>query len=207
MSDVLSPDEVDALLEGVSKGEISKASASAAELEVTEYDLTATDHIVRSDLPSMELLNQGIARYLKSSFRRALRDGIDTRVGDITEVKFSDYIASLPEPTMIYLIQISTLNSRVLCVLSPELIRKYVDIYFGGGTKVMEPAPRDGFTSAEARVSEQILGFALADFVAGWNPIVPIQASMSKSEWSPGVLQVHGICRTRRGEHLYSSAR
>lgn len=183
--EVLSADEVDALLEGVSKGEIGNGGNVDPDLEVTPYDLTATDHIARSDIPSMDLLNQGFARYLKKSFRSLLRDGVEIDVGDVTEEKFSDYVASLSEPTMLYLIKTPTMRSQIVFVLSAELIRKYVDIYFGGGAKALEATPREGFTSAEQRVATQILNFALNDFKLAWEPIVPITLEVTKSESSP----------------------
>jgi len=186
MSDeVLSADEVDALLEGVSSGAIGKGRQISADAEVTPLDLTATDHIARSDIPSMDLLNQGFARHLKKSFRSLLCDGVEIDVGDVTEEKFSDYIASLEEPTMLYLIQIPPLNSQALFVLSAELVKRYVDIYFGGGAKTLEQEPRDGFTSVEQRVAAQILDFALNDFALAWQPITPITVSISKTESSP----------------------
>ena len=185
MSDVLSPDEVDALLEGVSSGAIGKDGVSAAELAATPYDLTATDHISRSDLPSMDLLNQGFARSLRRSFRSALSDQVDVTVGDVTEEKFADYIATLSEPTMLYLIRIPAMHSEALFVISAELIQRYVDIYFGGGTKALEGTPREGFTSAETRVAGQILKFALKDFEMAWEAILPIKVDMIKTESSP----------------------
>lgn len=185
MSDVLSPDEVDALLEGVSNGAIDSGASSASELDATPYDLTATDHISRSDLPSMDLLNQGFARRLKKSFRSELSDGVDVTVGDVIEEKFSDYVASLPDPTMFYLIQLPLMHSEAVFVLSSELIQKYVDIYFGGSNKGLEGTPKEGFTSAETRVARQILNFALRDFELAWKPVAQIEANLIKSESSP----------------------
>ncbi len=185
MSDVLSQDEVDALLEGVSSGAIGKSKKPTTHLEATPYDLTATDHIARSDIPSMDLLNQGFARYLKRSFRSVLRDGVEISVGDVTEEKFSDYVATLPDPTMLYLTKIPLLNTQAVFILSAELIRKYVDIYFGGGSKALEQTPREGFTSAEQRVAAQILDFSLRDFATAWEPIVPVAFNVIKNESSP----------------------
>ena len=185
MSDVLSPDEVDALLEGVSNGKLGEEGSPNLALEATPYDLTATEHIERSDIPSMDLLNQGFARYLKKSFRSLLNDSTEVNVGDVTEQKFAEYIATLPEPTMLYLINIPILQSQALFVISADLIQKYVDIYFGGGTKALEPTPREGFTSAETRVANQILEFSLRDFVVAWEPLVSIQVNLAKNEYSP----------------------
>lgn len=185
MSDVLTPKEVDALLEGVSNGNIRSDSEKFNHQDVTPYDLTATDHIARSDIPSMDLLNQGFARHLKASFRELLRDGIEVTVGDVVEQKFSDYVATLPEPTMLYLVELPQVHSQALFVLSSDLVQKYVDIYFGGGSKALEATPREGFTSAEQRVAEQILEVALRDFEQAWQPILPITAAVTKSESSP----------------------
>ena len=185
MSDVLSPEEVDALLEGVSRGEIGNQRSTANQQDAVPYDLTATDHISRSDIPSMDLLNQGLARHLKQSFKTYLKDGIEITVGDVVEDKFSDYIASLPEPTMLYLTRIPVFNSSAVFILSADLIQKYVDIYFGGGTAALERSPSEGFTSAEHRAAEHILDFTLGDFVKAWKPISSVQVEVIKHESSP----------------------
>ena len=185
MSDVLSPEEVDALLEGVSRGEIGNHRSNVDQQDAVPYDLTAADHISRSDIPSMDLLNQGLARYLRQSFKKYLKDGIEITVGDVVEEKFSDYVASLAEPTMLYLARIQIFNTLAVFVLSAELIQKYVDIYFGGGAAALERSPSDGFTSAEQRVAEQILEFTLEDFIKAWKPISPVQVDVIKRESSP----------------------
>ena len=185
MSDVLTQEEVDALLEGVSKGVLGGSANRYADEDVTPYDLTATDHIARSDLPSMDLLNQGFSRYLKQSLRKLLKDGVEITVGDVVEEKFSDYVATLPEPTMLYQVNIPSLKSNAMFVISADLLKKYVDIYFGGGSKALEAAPREGFTSTELRIADQILEVSLRHFRAAWEPILSIETNVVKSETSP----------------------
>ena len=66
MQDLLSQDEIDALLHGVDDGDIDTEDESDP-LAVTNYDLTSQDRIVRGRMPTLEMINERFARYTRVS--------------------------------------------------------------------------------------------------------------------------------------------
>jgi flagellar motor switch protein FliM len=62
MSKVLSQEEVDALLKGLVDGEIETESSQADHGDVTTYDFTSQERIIRGRMPTMEVINEHFAR-------------------------------------------------------------------------------------------------------------------------------------------------
>jgi len=66
VQDLLSQDEIDALLHGVDDGDIDTDDDSDAE-GIRNYDLASQDRIVRGRIPTLEMLNERFARYTRIS--------------------------------------------------------------------------------------------------------------------------------------------
>jgi len=58
MSDLLSQDEIDALLHGVDDGDIDVEEDSLDPSEARPYDFSSQDRIVRGRMPSLEMVNE-----------------------------------------------------------------------------------------------------------------------------------------------------
>lgn len=66
VQDLLSQDEIDALLHGVDDGDIETGAGVGAG-GITSYDLTSQDRIVRGRMPTLEMINERFARYTRIS--------------------------------------------------------------------------------------------------------------------------------------------
>ncbi len=64
--DLLSQDEIDALLHGVDDGDVD-TDDNSDENGVGNYDLTTQDRIVRGRMPTLEMINERFARYTRIS--------------------------------------------------------------------------------------------------------------------------------------------
>ena len=66
MSDLLSQDEIDALLDGVTGGAVATGEDAPPPQEaVRPYDFTQQDRIVRGRLPTLEMVNDRFARFFR----------------------------------------------------------------------------------------------------------------------------------------------
>ena len=80
-SDLLSQDEIDALLHGVDSGEVETGADEVLDpTEVRGYDFASQDRIVRGRLPTLEMINERFARYLRTSLFNMLRRSADISV-------------------------------------------------------------------------------------------------------------------------------
>ena len=121
VQDLLSQDEIDALLHGVDDG-LVQAEAAAEPGSVKSYDLTSQDRIVRGRMPTLEMINERFARYTRISMFNMLRRSADVAVGGVQVMKFGEYVHSLYVPTSLNLVKIKPLRGTALFILDTNLI-------------------------------------------------------------------------------------
>ena len=131
MQDLLSQDEIDALLHGVDDGDINTDSDDEPG-SVRAYDLTSQDRIVRGRMPTLEMINERFARYTRISMFNMLRRTADVSVGGIQIQKFGEYVHTLYVPTSLNMIKFRPLRGTALVILDARLVFKLVDNFFGG---------------------------------------------------------------------------
>jgi len=70
MSEILSQDEVDSLLDGLDSGEVetAKDAAAAEPLEgVISYDFTSQDKVIRARMPTFDVINERLSREVRAT--------------------------------------------------------------------------------------------------------------------------------------------
>jgi flagellar motor switch protein FliM len=132
VQDLLSQDEIDALLHGVDDG-LVQTESNGDPGSVKSYDLTSQDRIVRGRMPTLEMINERFARYTRISMFNMLRRSADVAVGGVQVMKFGEYVHSLYVPTSLNLVKIKPLRGTGLFILDAKLVFKLVDNFFGGG--------------------------------------------------------------------------
>jgi len=132
-TDILSQDEVDALLGGVDDGAIDTSSDDGEyDGEARPFDFNNQERIVRGRLPTLEMINERFARYFRISFFNMLRKSPEISVNGIEMVKFNEYIQTLFVPTSLSMIKMAPLRGTGLIMLDPKLVFILVDNFFGG---------------------------------------------------------------------------
>jgi flagellar motor switch protein FliM len=131
VQDLLSQDEIDALLHGVDDGLVQTESVGDTG-GVKSYDLTSQDRIVRGRMPTLEMINERFARYTRISMFNLLRRSADVAVGGVQVMKFGEYIHSLYVPTSLNMVKVKPLRGTGLFILDAKLVFKLVDNFSGG---------------------------------------------------------------------------
>ena len=159
-SDLLSQDEIDALLHGVDSGAVETETDDAEPGSARSYDFASQDRIVRGRLPTLEMINERFARYFRTSLFNMLRRTADISVSGVQMLKFSEFVHSLFVPTSLNLIRVAPLRGRGLCVIDPKLVFSVVDNFFGGTGRFHTKIEGRDFTPTEVRVIQMLLGLA-----------------------------------------------
>lgn len=184
--EILSQDEIDALLNGVEGGQVAtEADAPAAEGAPRTFDFTKNDRIVRGRLPTLEMVNDRCARYLRSGMFSMLRKSCEVAVLGVRMSKFSEYVQSLIVPTNLNLVRVKPLRGTGLVVMEPNLLFTVVDNFFGGDGRYHVRIEGRDFTATENRVI-QILLRALFDALGeAWAPVMKLEFEYMNSEMNP----------------------
>ncbi len=186
MSQVLSQDEVDALLRGVSDGEIETDADDVGEGSgVVAYDLTSQERIIRGRMPTLDIINQRFSRLFRNSLSTALRKVLDVSAVSTDTVKFGEFIKSLPVPASLHIFRMPPLRGFALLVAESKMVFALVDTFFGGsGEAKMKIEGRD-FTSIEQRIIKNVVLMALVDLQKAWVPVHPVEMVFVRSEVNP----------------------
>ena len=183
-SDLLSQDEIDALLHGVDSGAV-ETEPPPEPGEARNYDFASQDRIVRGKLPTLEMINERFARTLRIGIYNLLHRSAELSVKGIDLLRFGEYMHSLQVPTNLNLVKMKPLRGTALVVYEPRLVFTLVDNFFGGGGKY--PARIEGreFTPTEMRVIQLLLKQTFADLVESWAPVMPVEFEYLNSEVNP----------------------
>jgi flagellar motor switch protein FliM len=188
VQDLLSQDEIDALLHGVDDGDIE----TETDLEpgaVKTYDLTSQDRIVRGRMPTLEMINERFARYTRISMFNMLRRTADVSVGGIQIQKFGEYVHTLYVPTSLNMVKFRPLRGTALIILDAKLVFKLVDNFFGGDGRHAKIEGRE-FTPTELRVVQMVLNQGFVDLAEAWKAVMPINFEYVHSEVNPSLANI-----------------
>ena len=184
-ADLLSQDEIDALLHGVDSGAVDTEDAPVAPGEARTYDFASQDRIVRGRLPTLEMINERFARTWRIGLFNLLRRSADLSVRGVDLMRFGEYMHSLQVPTNLNLVKMKPLRGTALVVYEPRLVFTVVDNFFGGNGKYHTRIEGREFTPTEMRVIQLLLKQTFADLVEAWAPVMPVEFEYMNSEVNP----------------------
>ncbi|MDH5472364.1 MAG: flagellar motor switch protein FliM [Gammaproteobacteria bacterium] len=189
--DVLSQDEIDALLHGVDGGDVETETDEPLRDGIARgFDFNSQDRIVRGRLPTLEMINERFARNLRVSLFNMLRRQAEIAVGGVQMLKFAEYVHSLFVPTSLNLVKVSPLRGTALFVIDPKLVFILVDNFFGGEGRFYNKIEGREFTPTEQRVIKMLLDLLFADLKDAWNPVKKLDFIYQSSEVNPHLANI-----------------
>ncbi len=187
VQDLLSQDEIDALLHGVDDGAVEDEDEDSG--DANHYDLASQDRIIRGRMPTLEMINEKFARFTRVSIFNLLRRSADVSVGGVKIIKFGEYLHSLYLPTSLNMVRIKPLRGTALFVLDAKLVFKLVDNFFGGDGRHAKIEGRE-FTPTELRVVQMVLEQAFIDMTEAWKVILNVDFEYVNSEVNPSLANI-----------------
>jgi flagellar motor switch protein FliM len=186
VSDLLSQEEIDALLDGVDGGTVATGGDEPPPPDaVLSYDFTQQDRIVRGRLPTLEMVNDRFARFFRSGLFSVLRKTCELSVLGVRMMKFSEYVHGLVVPTSLNLVRVKPLRGTALAVLEPRLVFTVIDNFFGGDGRYHARIEGRDFTPTENRVIQIVLAELFTAMVEAWTPVMPLEFEFMNSEINP----------------------
>ncbi|MCP4407858.1 MAG: flagellar motor switch protein FliM [Gammaproteobacteria bacterium] len=184
-NDILSQDEIDALIHGVDNGDLELDEEDVPEGTVQSYDFTSQDRIVRGRLPTLEMINGRFARQFRISLFNMLRRAPQIDVGDVQVLKFGEYVRNLFVPTSLNMVKVRPLRGTSLFNIDSKLVFSLVDNFFGGDGRFHAKIEGREFTATEMRVVQMMLNCAFVDLKKAWTPVTNLEFQYVSSEVNP----------------------
>jgi len=186
MDDILSQDEVDALLKGMGGGDVdSEDDDSVDSASAKVYDFTNQERIVRGRLPALDIINERFARGFQRHFNEMIMSSVEVTPGEVKIIKMIDYLRNLFVPTSLNIYRINPLNGVSLFTLDSKLIFTAVDIYFGGTGLLPFKIEGREYTPVEMSMVRSILDISSENLRKAWGPVMDIEIEYMHSEMNP----------------------
>ncbi len=193
MADILSPEEIDALLSTVStEDDLSDNSIQQLDFvpkKISVYDFRRPDRVSKEQLRSIRNLHDKFARNFSSSLSNFLRTITDITLVSVDQMTYGEFLMSLPDPTSFNIISMIPMEGNAVLEINPSLVFPIVDKLLGGPGQPLFQTRE--LTSLEQHIIEGIITLILKDLEEVWRQIVQnIRFKKELSENSPHIIQI-----------------
>lgn len=216
MAQVLSQDEVDALLSAVNTDEEGEGEDDFDEdyddegsENIQPYDLTNQDRVIRGRMPILEIIYERFIRQFRVSLSNSLRKISTISMISTDLLKFGEFVNTLPIPSCMSIIRFNELRGPALLVFESKLAYAIIDSYFGGTDRPFTKIEGKEFTSIELSFMKRVMDMAINDLEEAWAPVHKIDAQYLRTEINPqfvGVVPPSDVIITTTFEVEFESA-
>jgi flagellar motor switch protein FliM len=190
LAEILSQEEIDALLSAVSYGEEVHVQPEQAKSEkvVNIYDFRHPARVSKDQLRTLQNLHDNFARILSSTFSTLQRAIIEINLVSVDQITYSEFIMSLSSPSCTYTFRMEPLDGIAILDFSQSVVFSFVDRLFGGrGTSIVTERE---ITWIEKSVMNNIINRTLRDLERTWERIIPLECNVEMLETNPEFVQV-----------------
>jgi flagellar motor switch protein FliM len=186
MSNVLSQEEVDSLLKGVTSGEIETETEEEVTSDgVMPYDFTRQEQMLRGRLPTLGVINDRFAANFRDSLSGMIRKSVDVEADPVDMVKFENFRSSLPVPTSLHVFRMDPLGGQALFVFDSHFVFGLIEYYFGGRGRTSAKIEGRDFTQIENTMIGKVVSRCLNDLASAWEKVFPVDIVYARSEINP----------------------
>ena len=172
---VLSDEEKDALLDGMSSGEVEVQAADGAQYaEVVEFEIGPRSRIVSNSYPRLQTVNQQLANRLGKQVEQMLNAESDVGFEHLDNCTFGEYCERIAGLTLIFEFAAAPLEGPAFVHMGSATVGQLVEIFFGGNGNDVAREPDSFFTAGEISVANRF-GNATSETIAdAWQPLMGV---------------------------------
>ncbi len=190
MADILSQEEVDALLSAVSSGEIpvNTTADPGIKKQVNVYDFKRPEMISKDQVRTLQMVHENFARFLSNFMSTYLRTVVEINLIAVDQLTYGEFIMSLPNPTSINIMSMDPLMGRGIFEVNPILVFTIVDRLLGGPG--ISPQEIRLFTDIEQKIMSNVVQRALVGLSEAWEHVADIDFKFVDKEMNPQFCQI-----------------
>lgn len=193
MAQVLSQDEVDALLNAVNDDDSDDLLGDGGDFDsdddedenIQTYDLTNQDRVIRGRMPILEIIYERFIRSFRVSLSNSLRKISTISMISTDLLKFGEFVNTLPIPSCMCIMRFNELRGPALLVFESKLAYAIIDSFFGGTDRPFTKIEGKEFTQIELSFMKKVMDMAINDLEEAWAPVHRIDAQYLRTEINP----------------------
>jgi len=192
MADILSQEEIDALLDVVEDEGDDILEATEEHLlpqrQVTLYDFKRPNRVSKEQLRAFRGVHDKMARSLASQISSIMRSIVEIQLHSVDQMTYGEFLMSLPNPTSFNVFSVKPLEGSGVIEINPSIAFPMLDRLLGGKGEPFD-ASRE-FSDIELSLFETILRVMMSTLKEAWGPVMEIYPSIESKESSPNVVQI-----------------
>jgi flagellar motor switch protein FliM len=188
--EVLSQNEIDALLSALSTGEMNADELKKEEStkKVKSYDFKRALRFSKDQIRSLTRIHENFARLLTTFFSARLRTYIQISVASADQIPYEEFIRSIPKMTILNIFEVPPLDGRIIIEVNPNIAYAMLDRVLGGrGISVNKV---ENLTEIETKIMSQLFEHAVDNLREAWATIADIEPILTEFEVNPQFLQM-----------------
>ncbi|HTY36017.1 MAG TPA: flagellar motor switch protein FliM, partial [Bacteroidota bacterium] len=165
MPEILSQQEIDSLLAGISTGAVAPVMPEEVEKkparDIITFDFRLPHRLSKNQLRTLQAVHEGFSETFGSYLISRLQTNLNVSVTSVDQIFYSEYVLSIGNPSCLYLFRIVESDALAVIELSPQLVLSIVSRLLGGSLE-SEKEPRL-LTQIEQSIIKGIVLRALSD--------------------------------------------
>lgn len=189
-ADILSQNEIDALLSALSTGEMSAEDIKVEEetKKVKRYDFRRALRFSKDQIRSLLRIHENFARLLTTYFSAQLRTYVHIEVASVDQIPFEEFIRSIPKMTLINIFEVAPLEGNILMEVNPNIAYSMLDRLMGGTGA--SPSKVDELTEIEMKIMKNLFEQSFDNLREAWSGIIDVDPYLLDLEVNPQFLQM-----------------
>lgn len=190
MVDVLSQNEIDALLAALSSGEMDAEELKKEETQkkIRVYDFKRAVRFSKDHIRSLTRIHENFARFLTTYFSAQLRTFVQINVVQVEQLPYDEFIRSIPKMTILNIFEAEPLEGRMVLEVHPNVAFAMLDRLLGGPG--VSPQKIASLTEIETIVMERIFVRALDTLQEAWKTVIDFSPRFEALETNPQFMQI-----------------
>ncbi len=190
MSNILSQNEIDSLLDALNAGEDPTLGDNSEEgsQSVRPYDFRTANKFYKEQMRTLGIIFDTFSYLLSNKLTGLLHTLCEVEVVSVEEQSFGEFNNSLSAPVLLGIVEMLPLHGSLLMEISPVLAYGIISRLFGGAadyTLTTKP-----FTEIETYIVENIMHQTMGIMKDSWKKILEVEPVLTRMETSSQFSQI-----------------
>jgi flagellar motor switch protein FliM len=196
MTDILSQDEIDSLLDAISSKEVNEDNNwkkfDRRSGKIRMYDFRRPDKFSKDQIRTIQMLHDTFARLMSVGLSAQLRKEVSIHLCSVDQLNYEEFIRSIPSPTTLPVISMDPLKGFAVLQIDPSISFTIIDLLFGGqGIKSVDANKGNReLTDIELSVMEGLVVRILGNLREVWSGIIDLRPRLGNIETNPQFTQI-----------------
>jgi flagellar motor switch protein FliM len=198
---LLSQDEIDALLKGISDGEVETATetepgptaplgAAPEQRKAQVFNFAKYTKGRKERFSALDFISDRLSKSLRSALTLFLEREVEVNITPTQYIEYGEFIKTLPLPTNMNIVITDNLKGFLIVIFDAKLIFCVLETVFGSNTITVPKVDGREFTRIEFNVIKKLVDLVSVEMEKAWAPVYEITCKYSRSEINPNYMSM-----------------